>query len=155
MIKDLQRIVKKGASDSLLNDKIVEFHRSDFDRVNLDIRNEYLKLEHLALLNTEKKILAEEGSQEELEYQANIDKLETSITELEGESLWLLDRSEEDSTIIMPVFEMTEEEINTYRVTNYSPLRVAAYDARNQFELLADDLFTAHITEVKSRFPKV
>ena len=155
MIKDLQRIIKKGASDSLLNAKIVEFHKSEFDRKNLDVRNELLKLEHLALINTENKILSEEGSKEELEYQSNIDKLEESITELESDNLWLLDRSEDDDSIIMPVFEMSDEEIQEFRVENYEPFRASAYDAKNQFELIADDLFNSHITSVKTRFPKV
>lgn len=138
MIIDLQRIIKKGALDTLLDMKIIEFHKEVFDFDNRAIRLSYditcYKIEDLE--------------------DAVPSELSDEKSRLEEENSWLLEVEELTGHIPLPEFVMEDQAVEDYRIANYSQLRSAAYDAVNQFELIADGSFDAHITSVKARFPK-
>lgn len=148
MIKDLQRIIRKGHGDALVNLKIKEFHKEAFDFKNRASRLAYdivcEKIDIIELANLE----AEEGEEEEVPVALSDEK-----DQLEADNAWLLILND-DGGISLPEFSMSDEEVEDFRVENYADLRSAAYEAKKQFELIADGEFDAHIAEVKSRFPK-
>lgn len=154
MIEDLKRIIKKGKNDTIVNLKIKEFHKLEFDQRNKKTIEEYQRLSHLLLDNKDqRKRIADEFSNEGKAVQNEIDNLSAKIESLEENNSWLLELNEDDS-INTPEFSMSDEQIETFRNLHWNKFRQADYESKNQFELIADGLFDQHQINVKNRWPK-
>ena len=146
MIQDILRIIRKGKNDKIVNLKIREFHKEEFDLKNNEILSEY------------DRILAE--IIEEIENYGNTESLDIKKEELEIENTWLLNVSE-NGYIQLPIFNMSDEEVQSYRKLNAVVFRANNYAPMGeQMAMQYDDkindttTWISHILDVKVRWPK-
>ncbi|PCJ15216.1 MAG: hypothetical protein COB02_18185 [Candidatus Cloacimonadota bacterium] len=158
MIQDILRIIKKGKNDTIVNLKIREFHKEDFDRKNSNILLKYKENNSSLLEYTD--IHSDSLDQEKELSQVEFDELQILKTDLENKNSWLLEISE-NGYIELPVFNISDEEVQSYRKLNAIIFRANDYAPMGeQMAMQYDDkindttTWISHILDVKVRWPK-
>lgn len=143
MVNELCRLILKGVSDSILDSKIIQFHRDDKFRENIEIKENYDDLlSNISDIESNSELSLDEKV-------ALITPIDKEVNKLLLDNPWL-----KSDPFSYPEFTMTSDEILDFKKSNYEVFRASAYDSVPIGKLIEDNNFDSFRANVRIRFPK-